>query len=105
MAAADISALSGMVSTQAITMFPATPQRTAEMRLLAPTPMMQALMQWVVDTGKPKWLAPKIVMAPEVSAAKPCNGVMRMIFVPIVLMILLPPAIVPSAIAAAHATM
>src|SRR5678816_2467640 len=100
-----IAALTGIVSTHAVRMFPATPHRTAEMRLLAPTPMMQALMQCVVDTGTPKWLAPKIVMAPEVSAAKPWSGVMRMIFDPIVLMIFLPPAIVPSAIAAAHETM
>ena len=35
----------GIVNTQAIKMLVATPQRTAETRLLAPTPMMQALMQ------------------------------------------------------------
>ena len=46
-----------------------------------------------------------IVTAPAVSAAKPCSGVMRMIRLPIVLMILLPPAIVPAAIAPAHTMM
>ena len=61
----------GSVSTQAIRMLPATPQRTALTRLLAPTPMMHALMQCVVETGTPKWLAPRIVSAPAVSAAKP----------------------------------
>jgi hypothetical protein len=44
-----------------MTMLPATPQRTAETRLLAPTPMMQALMQCVVESGMPKWLAMRIV--------------------------------------------
>jgi hypothetical protein len=34
-------------------MLPATPQRTALTRLLAPTPMMHALMTCVVDTGTP----------------------------------------------------
>jgi hypothetical protein len=57
-----------MVKTQAHTIRRATPQRTALTRLLAPTPMMHALMQWVVDTGTPKWLAPRIVSAPAVSA-------------------------------------
>jgi hypothetical protein len=80
----------------------ATPQRTALIRLLAPTPMMQALMQWVVDTGTPRRLAARIVTAPAVSAAKPWIGVIRMIFEPIVLMIRFPPAIVPSAIATAQ---
>ena len=81
-------------------MLPATPQRTALTRLLAPTPMMHALMQWVVETGMPRWLAARMVAVPAVSAAKPCSGEMRMILVPIVLMIFLPPAAVPSAIAA-----
>ena len=99
------SALSGSVKTHAVTMLPATPQRTAERRLLAPTPMMHALMQWVVDTGTPRWLAPRMTNAPLVSAANPCSGVMRMILLPIVLMMRCPPADVPRAIAAAHATM
>src|SRR5678810_522154 len=100
-----IAALSGIVNTHAVRMFPATPQRTAEMRLLAPTPMMQALMQWVVDTGMPKWLAERIVAVPAISAATPCSGAMRMIFEPMVLMMRLPPAAVPKAIATAHPSM
>jgi hypothetical protein len=93
----------GRVSTQAITMFPATPQRTADSRLLAPTPMMQALMQWVVETGTPRALADRIVIVPAVSAAKPWSGEIRMILLPMVLMIFLPPAIVPVPMAVAQA--
>ena len=33
---------------------PAIPQRTAESRLVAPTPIIDALMQWVVLTGIPQ---------------------------------------------------
>ena len=44
----------GKVTTQAVTMFPATPQRTAEKRLMAPTPIMEAAVQWVVLTGIPR---------------------------------------------------
>ena len=86
-------------------MFPATPHRTAEMRRLAPTPMMHALIACVVDTGTPNVLATSSVAAPDVSAANPCSGVMRSIFEPIVRMMRFPPAKVPSAIAAAHEMM
>ena len=44
----------GMVTIQAMTMFPATPQRTAEERCAAPTPMMAPVMVCVVDTGMPR---------------------------------------------------
>ena len=37
-----------------LTMLPATPQRTAEKRSLAPTPMIALEITWVVDTGIPK---------------------------------------------------
>jgi len=94
--------LRGKVSTQASRMLEATPQRTALTRLLAPTPMMQALMQWVVETGIPSLLAARITRVPEVSAAKPWSGAMRMILVPMVLMMRLPPAIVPRPMAAAQ---
>ena len=42
-----------MVMTHAITMLPATPQRTAEARCAAPTPMMAPVMVCVVETGMP----------------------------------------------------
>ena len=40
-----------MVTIQAMTMFPATPQRTADVPRVVPTPMMAPVMVWVVDTG------------------------------------------------------
>ena len=50
-------------------MLPATPQRTAENRSLAPTPMIALEITWVVETGIPKWEAPKMIVAAVVSAA------------------------------------
>ena len=41
---AAIAADAGMVMTQAVMMFPATPQRTADVRRAAPTPMMAPVM-------------------------------------------------------------
>ena len=42
-----------MVTTQAMTMLPATLQRTAETRRAAPTPTIAPVMVWVVETGTP----------------------------------------------------
>ena len=41
----------GNVSTQAVTIDLATPQRTAEKRLVAPTPITAEVMVWVVEMG------------------------------------------------------
>ena len=49
----------GMVSTQAQTMVPAMPQRTAETFCAVPTPTMAPVMVCVVDTGMPKAVARK----------------------------------------------
>ena len=38
-------------------MLPATPQRTAEKRFVAPAPITAPEMHCVVETGKPKWVA------------------------------------------------
>ena len=48
------SPATGRVKTQAMTMLWATPQRTADSRLLVPTPKMLPEMTWVVLTGMPK---------------------------------------------------
>jgi hypothetical protein len=64
----------GIVRNQAITMLPATPQRTAENRALEPTPMMAEEMTWVVETGIPKWEAVRMFVAAVVSAANPWTG-------------------------------
>src|SRR5688572_29339733 len=86
-------------------MFIATPQRTAETRLEAPTPMMLAEMTCVVLTGAPMLAAPRMTIAAEVSAAKPLIGLSLMILCPIVLMIRQPPDAVPSPIAVAQTRM
>ena len=98
-----ISAEIGIVSTHAQTIFVATPQRTALSRFVAPTPIIAPVMVCVVLTGMPKCVAPKMVMAPAVSAQKPPTGLSFVSPTPIVLTILQPPDIVPAAIAAAHA--
>src|SRR5207248_6084835 len=64
----------GMVTTQATTMCPAIPQRTADKRLVAPTPRMAEEMTWVVEPGLPKRLATAMMAAAAVSAAKPLIG-------------------------------
>ncbi len=48
---AATSAAAGMVSTQANTMFPATPQRTAESRRVAPAPITAPETTCVVESG------------------------------------------------------
>src|SRR5271170_7919536 len=93
----------GMVSTQAQRILVVTPQRTALTRWLAPAPMMQPVMTWVVETGIPIADEVRMVMAALVSAAKPWMGLRSMILVPIVLMMRRPPAAVPRAMAVAQA--
>src|SRR5579862_2342809 len=96
-------AAAGMVNIQAVTMLPATPQRTALRRLVAPTPMMEAAMTCVVLTGMPNFMAPTISTSEaEDSAAKPWMGCSLMILEPMVLMIRQPPDAVPMDMAAAQ---
>ena len=47
----------GIVSTQAQTIWPATPQRTADSRRVAPTPTIAPVIAWVVLTGTPMSVA------------------------------------------------
>jgi len=61
---APISAAMGIVKTNAQTMRPATPQRTAESLRMAPTPTMAPVMVCVVETGMPNELAKNSVAAP-----------------------------------------
>src|SRR4051812_105485 len=93
----------GSVSSQATTMLPATPQRTAESRFPAPAPMTPPAITCVVESGKPKCEDERMTAAPAPWAAKPCAASILMIRVPIVLMIRQPPEYVPSAIADADA--
>jgi len=98
--AAEISADIGIVNIHAQTIVPATPQRTAVMRFVVPTPTMAPVMVWVVLTGIPAKEAPMMVMAAAVSAQKPPIGRSFVIFVPIVLTMRHPPAMVPMAMTA-----
>ena len=85
----------GMVSIHAQSRLTVTPHLTALKRLVAPTPMMEPVMVWVVDTGILKCSVRKRVIAPAVSAATPSNGVTLVMRVPMVFTIFHPPLIVP----------
>ena len=54
-----------MVMIHAMTMLPATPQRTAEERCAAPTPTMAPVMVCVVETGMPR----NVARTTEIAAA------------------------------------
>src|SRR5437870_12693501 len=97
---AATAAEAGIVSTHAITMLIATPQRTADNRLVDPTPMMPPAIVCVVLTGMPTCVANKIAAADEASAAKPSLGSSLVIRRPIVRTMRHPPASVHAAIAA-----
>src|SRR5262245_53269799 len=99
-----ISAAAGMVRIQAQTMRPAIPQRTADSRVVAPTPTMAPVMVWVVLTGMPATAVPISMIEPAVSAQKPPTGFSLVMPIPIILTIRQPPARVPSPIAAWAAT-
>ena len=73
-----------MVNTQAHTIRRATPQRTAESRFVAPTPIIAPVIVCVVLTGMPASAVPNSVMAPAVSAQKPPTGFSLVIFDPMV---------------------
>ena len=57
---AEMAAETGIVKSHAQMMFPATPQRTAESLLVAPTPTIAPVIVWVVLTGIPATVAPMI---------------------------------------------
>ena len=86
-------------------MLPATPQRTADRRRVAPTPMIEVVVMCVVDTGTAKTVAVvTMTLDATVWAAKPPVGVSWMIRRPMVRMMRKPPAYVPALIAAAAAS-
>src|SRR5688500_13391994 len=99
---AAMPAAMGKVRTQAVRMDRATPQRTAERRLVAPTPITAEVIVWVVEIGASKTYA--VVYSTDAatdSAAKPRAGPRWMIRRPRVRMIRQPPDQVPREIAAA----
>src|SRR3954464_10887779 len=85
----------GMVSTHAQTMFPPSPQRTAETDCVEPTPTIDPVMVCVVDTGMPRAVARNSVIDPESSAQKPPTGRIFVMRCPIVLTMRQPPNMVP----------
>src|SRR5690348_14137181 len=101
---APISAAPGIVSTHAHKIRRVTPQRTAVSRRDAPTPEIAPVITCVELTGIPAAAVPNSVIAAEVSAANPPNGVSFVIRWPIVFTTRQPPAIVPPAIASAQQT-
>jgi hypothetical protein len=88
-----------MVKIQAHNKLVVTPHLTALKRLVAPTPMIDPVIVWVVETGIPIWPVKNKVNAPAVSAATPYNGVTLVIFDPIVFTIFHPPLMVPNPMA------
>src|SRR6476620_11616521 len=81
-----------------------TPQRTAEKRLVAPTPITDVVMMCVVETGA--WKTNAVVYSTDAatdSAAKPRGGSRWMIRRPRVRMMRQPPDQVPREIAVAAA--
>ena len=87
--------LTGIVKIHAQKRFTVTPQRTAEKRFVAPTPIMEPVIVCVVLTGIFNVSVTNKVIAPAVSAATPSKGVTFVILVPIVFTIFQPPLIVP----------
>ena len=66
-----ISAEIGIVMIHAQTRLMVTPQRTADTRLVKPTPIIEPVMVCVVETGIPKRSVSNRVIAPAVSALTP----------------------------------
>jgi len=75
------------------------PHLTADKRFVRPTPMIDPVMVWVVETGMPKYWVKNSVNAPAVSALTPSSGVILVMREPIVFTILHPPDMVPKAMA------
>ena len=83
----------------AIIILPANPQRTADIRFVAPTPIIAAVIVCVVLTDIPKNAVIRRVKPPEVSAQNPPDAFSFVIFCPIVFTMRHPPKSVPIAMA------
>src|SRR3989344_6069086 len=86
-----------MVMIHAHSMPLASLHLTAENLLVAPTPIIEPEITWVVLTGMPAMLVKPNTKEPELSAQKPCTGLSFVSFIPIVFITRQPPAKVPSA--------
>jgi hypothetical protein len=76
---------------QAVTMRPATAQRTVAPFLPTPTPMIEPVATWVVESAKPSWLEARMTVADEASAARPWGEEMSTRPLPMVRMMRQPP--------------
>ena len=94
---APMTAVQGMVMTQAVTICRATLQWTALMRYADPTPKMDPETTCVVETGRWSKVAEKMTTAEFKSAAKPWTGCILNILPPTVRIIFQPPTLVPKA--------
>ena len=92
-----INAETGIVKIHAHNKEMVTPQRTAEIRFVTPTPIIDPVIVCVVETGIPMCSVTYKATAPAVSAATPSNGVTFVILDPMVLTIFQPPLMVPKA--------
>ena len=90
--AQPINPQQGKVSTQAHTMRRATPQFTRRKLFDAPTPMMEAVEQWDVETGMPVMEATNSVITVEREAATPWYFSSETISMATDLMMRLPPS-------------
>ena len=90
-----IAALAGMVIIQAYTMRFPTPHLTADSLLVAPTPIIEPAIAWVVLTGIPNNAIDVKMAPPPVSAQNPWYGFRSVIRKAIVLIIRHPPTNVP----------
>src|SRR5206468_4316991 len=94
-----------MVKIQAQTMRSTTLHLMALNRFAEPTPMIEAEMLCVVETGMPNSEATKMTEAELASAANPLMGCSLTILWPSVLMMRQPPTAVPAAITRAQVTL
>lgn len=94
-----IAALAGMVIIHAYTIRFPIPHRTAESLLLAPTPIIEPAIAWVVLTGIPNNAIDVKMVPPAVSAQNPWYGFRSVKRKAIVFIILHPPTNVPNEMA------
>src|SRR5687768_15336487 len=92
---AAMKAEQGMVRIQAVMIRWPQIHRTERTPLVVPTPRIDPVIAWVVESGTPQWVARMIVEAAAVSAQKPPTGWSRVMPDPIVFTIRQPPKIVP----------
>src|SRR5690349_20757856 len=95
----------GMVIIHAQSILSATLHLIALRRLVAPVPITEPDMTWVVESGIPWPVAASITIEAVVCAENPCTGSSFTMFFPSVLMMRQPPVETPRAIVTAQTTL